>query len=187
MIHKITQNKILILGALFICHFMIAQNSPSANYPSKAKNNKKETNKKVPTLVAEYDFQAGIYKTNKLNPKHNQPIVLKVTNINRLANQVFFTSNDVKIHINTDENESRAERIIKESKITDPITTASINTEVSDPKDEKLNKSTNTEKDHLEKMRLNGEIKIFEHKIKRNKDDNIQEGKIRILITKEKQ
>ena len=162
MIHKITQNKILILGALFICHFMIAQNSPSANYPSKAKNNKKETNKKVPTLVAEYDFQAGTYKTNKLNPKHNQPIVLKVTNINRLANQVFFSTNDVKIQLNEDNNQRYVEKIIKENKITEPITTASINTEVSAPKDAEFKESTDNKMDPQEKMKLYGDIKIFE-------------------------
>ena len=82
MNYKITPNKILILAAYFTSNFMIPQNSPSAHYPTKSKNSKKETNKKSPTLVAEYDFQAGTYKTDKLKRKHKQRVVLKVTNIN---------------------------------------------------------------------------------------------------------
>lgn len=161
MNYKITRNKILILGALFTTHFMLGQNSPSPHYPSRAKSSKKNTPTKTPTLVAEYDFSTGTYKTDKLKPRHNQPIILKITNINRLANQVIFTTNDMKIQSSL-EDEKAAEKAIKNNKITEPITTASINTEVSAPKDAEFKESTENKMDPQEKMKLNGDIKIFE-------------------------
>lgn len=162
MNYKITPNKILILSAIFTTHFMLGQNNQTANYPSKAKSNKKNTSQKAPTLVAEYDFNTGVYKNDKLKPKHNQPVVLKITNINRLANQVVFTINDVKIQSDADDKDKQAEKILKTNKLSEPIVTATVNTEVSTPKEEDFNKSDKNNLTTEEKLKLETEINALE-------------------------
>ncbi|CAH0334735.1 hypothetical protein FVB9288_00340 [Flavobacterium sp. CECT 9288] len=64
-------------------------------------------NKKSNVLTVINDFETQAYTSNQLKPKHKQPIVFKIDNINKIANKVEITSNVVKINhdfLNGDEN-----------------------------------------------------------------------------------
>ncbi len=64
-------------------------------------------NKKSNVLTVINDFETQAYTSNQLKPKHKQPIVFKIDNINKIPNKVEITSNVVKINhdfLNGDEN-----------------------------------------------------------------------------------
>ncbi len=120
------------------------------------------------TLTAIYDFEKKIYITGELKPKHKQPIVLKIININKIANSVEITTNDVRIKDDfldddTKEAINNVKTDIKESE----IKTTNLNLDVTIPEKllernivESKNKETKsgtelnkleTEKDNLNK------------------------------------
>ncbi|MBL0013617.1 MAG: hypothetical protein IPP30_07640 [Flavobacterium sp.] len=74
------------------------------------------------TLVAEYDFEKQVYNNNELKPKHKQPVALKIININKIANSVQITSNDVKINDDfLDPKEEQIKSILAEVKPAEEI------------------------------------------------------------------
>ncbi|MFN8274782.1 MAG: hypothetical protein U0X58_13225 [Flavobacteriaceae bacterium] len=74
------------------------------------------------TLIAEYDFEKQVYNSTELKPKHKQPVVLKIININKIANSVQITSNDVKINDDfLDPKEEQIKNILAEVKPAEEI------------------------------------------------------------------
>ncbi|MEN9910371.1 MAG: hypothetical protein RLZZ540_3530 [Bacteroidota bacterium] len=91
---------------------------------------KVKTDEEPPTLIVKYDFQMGAYITGKLKPKHNQPVVLKIININKFANFVEIVNNDVKISNNLESDEEQVKAILENNKPSEEIIPKILNTEV---------------------------------------------------------
>lgn len=85
------------------------------------KETKKET-KKMPTLEAVYDFEKQTYITDELKPIHKQPVILKIININKIANNVEIISSDVKINDDfLDAKEEQVRSIIEDTQPVEEI------------------------------------------------------------------
>jgi hypothetical protein len=102
-----------------------------------------------PTLVVEYDFQTGTYTTGKLKPKHNQPVVLKIININKFANLVEITNNDVKISNHLEPDEVEVKDALDNNKPSEVITTKTLDTEI--PKSRIIVENTTKEANKIKK------------------------------------
>ncbi|MBF0695021.1 MAG: hypothetical protein IR153_08190 [Flavobacterium sp.] len=60
----------------------------------KGNTNRDADSTKTNTYVVEYDFQTGVYKSNNMPLRVNNPVVYKITNVNRLAYEVSVKSKD---------------------------------------------------------------------------------------------
>jgi hypothetical protein len=96
----------------------------------------KKNTYKLPTLKAIYDFKTQTYITDALKPKHKQPVVLKITNINKFANTVEILANDIRVKDNfLDPDEIAVSTILKEDKPTEPIKNPTLpDLKIQDPK-----------------------------------------------------
>jgi hypothetical protein len=109
-------------------------------------------NKDQPTLVAEYDYQKHVYNSDELKPKHKQPVVFKIININKLAHDILITENDVKIKDEyLDADTEAAATIINQTKPAEEISSETTAVQVEAPK--------TLEDKSIEKMKKN-ETKI---------------------------
>lgn len=91
-------------------------------------------NKVQPTLVAEYDYKNHIYNTDELRPKHKQPVVFKIININKLAHDILITENDVKIKDKyLDPDAEAAATIINQTKPPEEITSETTTLQIEAP------------------------------------------------------
>ncbi|MBB1192291.1 hypothetical protein DNC80_01225 [Flavobacterium sp. SOK18b] len=148
-------------------------------------------NKKSNVLTVIYDFETQAYTSNQLKPKHKQPIVFKIDNINKIANKVEITSNDVKINddfLNGDE--KKVASLIAEDKPKEEIkaTALNVNLEVSEEVkrgnnkkniEEKFNPASGIKEKSDYIVQLSGEIKALENKIQLN--SNLLDQKQKIL------
>ncbi|MCA6423918.1 MAG: hypothetical protein IM568_14055 [Flavobacterium sp.] len=136
-------------------------------------------NKDQPTLVAEYDYQKHVYSSDELKPKHKQPVVFKIININKLAHDILITENDVKIKDEyLDADTEAAATIISQTKPTEEITSETSTMQIEAPKKlvddskektklknsdiEKLQNSINADKIKLQNKKNETERKITE-------------------------
>jgi hypothetical protein len=124
------------------------------------KNSKKPKQPKQPTLVAVYDYlnnpKPG-FITDELRPKHKQPVVLKIININKLAHNVLITENDVKIkddYLDTDT--EAAKTILDQTKPAELITsdTKSLNTEAPKEVVERNDKNIQDIKGNIQSLQI---------------------------------
>jgi hypothetical protein len=93
-----------------------------SSYSQESKETKKETTKKMPTLEAIYDFEKQTYITDELKPVHKQPVILKIININKIANNVEIISSDVKINDDfLDAKEEQVKSIIEDTQPVEEI------------------------------------------------------------------
>lgn len=148
-------------------------------------------NKKSNVLTVIYDFETQAYTSNQLKPKHKQPIVFKIDNINKIANKVEITSNDVKINddfLNGDE--KKVASLIAEDKPKEEIkaTALNVNLEVSEEVkrgnnkkniEEKFNPASGIKEKSDYIVQLSGEITALENKIQLN--SNLLDQKQKIL------
>lgn len=94
------------------------------------KEDKKET-KKMPTLEAVYDFEKQIYTTDELKPVHKQPVILKIININKIANNVEIISSDVKINDDfLDAKEEQVKSIIEDTQPVEEVKPSLVNVDL---------------------------------------------------------
>lgn len=113
---------------------------------------------KQPTLVAEYDYEKQIYITDELRPKHKQPVVLKITNINKLPNNVIITENDVKIKDEfLDTDLEAAKTILAQTKPAEAITSETASMQVEAPANlvTESDKKTVQNKNNIETLQTN--------------------------------
>jgi hypothetical protein len=148
-------------------------------------------NKKSNVQTVINDFETQAYTSNQLKPKHKQPIVFKIDNINKIANKVEITSNDVKINddfLNGDE--KKVASLIAEDKPKEEIkaTALNVNLEVSDEVkrgnnkkniEEKFNPASGIKEKSDYIVQLSGEITALENKIQLN--SNLLDQKQKIL------
>lgn len=106
-----------------------------------------------PTLVVEYDFQTGTYTNAKLKPKHNQPVVLKIININKFANFVKIENNDVKISNHLEPDETEAKAALENNKPSEAIIPKALGVSVPIPENV-INMAKKTEKDQIDKSNI---------------------------------
>nr|WP_315197695.1 hypothetical protein [uncultured Flavobacterium sp.] len=127
---KLNSKLVLILVLSLTTNFVFAQTTKVEISPIKGE---KEKTQKPRTLIAVYDFQTGIYTTDKLKPKHNQPIVLKIINVNKFANLVEITNNDVKISNHLEPDEVEAKTALENNKLSEAIVTKKLEVEIKTP------------------------------------------------------
>ena len=89
---------ILIIGILFgVLSYGQENKSGNKNINKKGLDGEKIVYK-TETLVVNYNFKSGTFEKEQLKPKHKQPIVFKIININKFAHNTEITSTDLKIN-----------------------------------------------------------------------------------------
>jgi hypothetical protein len=124
------------------------------------RNETDKSNFKLPTLEAIYDFKTQTYITDELKPKHKQPVVLKIININKFANIVEIFSNDIRIKDDfLDGDDKAVSTILKVDKPAEPIKFSALsNTITQVPKETQDDSDDATRGKKMDIENLNSEI-----------------------------
>lgn len=119
-----------------------------------------------PTLIAIYDYEKQIYINDELKPKHKQPVVLKIVNINKLANNVEITTSDLRIKDEFLEGDiQEAKSIIADNKPVDEIKREALNIDLKIPEKIEDDSKKKIEKNNDLILKLSDKIKKIEKQI----------------------
>ena len=147
---------------------------------------KKVSKQSFTTLVVEYDYKTGRFLNDELKPKHKQPVVLKIINLNKIAFNTDIICSDIKVNDEfLNPSEQKATKIIDENKKTEEILRPILNTDFTATFDimklsannasKAVNQKVKTDNkvDEIDKKinELNFEIKSNEKKIENKKTD----------------
>lgn len=151
----------------------------------------KKTEKEKPTLEVVYDFETQRYTTYQQRPQHKKPMVLRITNINKIANIVEIVTNDVRIKDDfLDAEEKKVKTILEGDKPVEAIKADAISVDLSIPakvlteNDKKTNpKTTEIRKLTNQIEAIDREISALKIKVERN--DNAIDGHKNELLKNE--
>lgn len=122
------KNLLICLTLILGINFSYCQNVKKAKSITSSTKASEVNKKEEPTLEIIYDFELQKFETQALKPKHKKPVVLKIKNINKIANNVEIVSNDVKINDDfLDPKVEQVKSIIAENKPIDEVKSNLVN------------------------------------------------------------
>jgi hypothetical protein len=134
---------------------------------------------RLPTLEAIYDFKTQKYITNELKPRHKQPVVLKIININKFANTVEILSSDIRVKDSfLDPDVIVVSPILKEDKPAEPINVpASTDLKVQDSKENFGDEKIKNNLDEIKRLK----IQIEKNNLQKTQKQNLFETNLNLI------